>query len=1082
MRLKRTLMIITALFVAFTVSGIAAQARFMRTPDIHKDKVVFSYAGDIWTAGLDGSPARQLTTDEGMERYPKFSPDGKWIAYVGQYNGYQQVFVIPVDGGTPKQLTYAPLFRTLIVDWSQDGKYVLYANPQKDHFFRAQVFKVPVNGGWPEQFPLSEAINLSFSPDGKKVAFNRNFRELRTWKRYTGGRQQDIWIYDIKKDSLEKITDWKGTDRFPMWHGDSIYFISDETGKMNLYKINPVTKDKKPVTQFKEWDIRYPSAGPEAIVFEKGGKLFRTLFNGDKTEEIKVDISFDKSHLRPKYINTAHLLESYSLPNGGNRFVVGARGEIFTVPKEKGNVRNLTNSPGVNEKAVDWSPDGKWISLLGDYGNNHEIYIMDQFGKNRKQLTKDTDSIIVGYLWSPDSKKIAYGTQDGDLFTIDVESGDIEKIDSFDTGPIGSADWSPDSKWLVYTRADKNEFGSLWVYNVDKKETKRLTSDFTNDRSARFSPDGKHIFFVSSRDFTPRLSNVEFNWIHPHTDRVYMMTLQKATDSPFAPESDEVKVDGGDKKKAPPKKNGGDVKVAIDFENIEARTLALPVSPAKVSGLVVANGLVLYTKDVSALNFTLTGDGGSGATLYGYDIAKKKEIPLLSGIKRYTLSPDKKMILWTTRSHYGISPVSPAPIKPQSGKVKQTLRLETLMNPILEWKQLLKETWRLQKYNFYVKNMHGLDWDAVLSRYLLLVPYLSHRDDARYLIGEMIAELNTSHTYVFNLGDTGPRVANNAIGTLGCDFAPDKNGYYKITKIFRGENWSNGSKSPLTLPGVKASEGDYILAINGKTLKQPASPYKLLEKTAGKIVTLKLNNKPVEKGAWTVEVVPVRSDFNLRYNEWVLNNREIVNKATDGKVGYVHIPDCMFEGLNAFVRQYTAQLDKEALIIDGRNNGGGFAADLIIERLMQKVLARNATRHFGLVNRPRTAFPGPMIMLTDKNAGSDGDYLPYYFQLLKIGPVIGTRTWGGIVGIFGGTGLMDGSYISMPTTTSFTKEGKWNPLEGHGIDPDIVVDNMPNDEFKGKDAQLDKGIEVALDLLKKAKKLPGRPADPVKTK
>lgn len=1098
MRYSKTLVLIPVLLIAAAVFAVSAEETLMtRFPDIYKDQIVFSYGGDLWISGIDGAPARQLTSGEGFELFPKFSPDGKYIAYTAQYHGYIQVYVIPVQGGEPKQLTFYPaagMTDHQVLEWTPDGQSIIFLS-RHDHFSFVRLFKINKNGGWPEPLPFTEGGSLSFSPDGKKIALNRIDLDFATWKRYRGGRQQDVWTYDFATNKMEKITDWEGNDRAPIWHNDNIYYLSDPNGRMNFYKYNTGSKEIKPVTEFKDWDIRWPGFDANAIIFEKGGRLFKMNFSDEKIQEIKINVSYDRTQLKPEYIDTMQSLQDVSIANGGKRFAATARGELFTIPAEKGDVRNLSNTPGAKETSASWSPDGKWLAYISDESGTEEIYLIDAFGKNKTQLTKDSKNIILVFEWSPDSKMIAYSDTSNTLSYINIETKAITAVDTPKRSIPFDFKWSPDSGWIVFSKTEENLFSSIYLYNLEKKSLNKVTSEIFNSYSPVFDPSGKYLYFISQRDFNPTLGNFELSYVYFNMDRVYALNLKKDTPSIFAPQSDEVEAKAAPAPgpqaapPAPPKgKEDADSKkpadqkpkTEIDLEGLENRIVALPIQPATINSLRAAEGMIFYAKRTTAPEINLFAGPDFSRSLMVFDLRSQKEIPILQGLRFYDLSQDGKILLWTSMNQYGISPAGPQPINPAMGKPINSLKLETLKDPQAEWKQMLAEAWRLEKNYFYVKNMHGLDWDAVYNQYKTLLPYLSTRFDLTYLMGEMISELATSHTYVGG-GDL-PYVPNLQIGLLGCIFEPDSNGYFKIKKIFKGENWDRAFRAPLTEPGIKVSEGDYILEINGKKLRIPETPYQLLEMTLGKTVTLKLNNKPVETGAWTMEVRPVGSEANLLYYDWMETNRKKIDKATNGKIGYVHIPDMMFDGLNRFAKQWYGQLKKEGIIIDGRFNRGGFVNLMILERMRREIASMVGGRIGGSNTYPQAAYSGHLVLLTNYMAGSDGDYFPYWFKHYGLGPLIGTRTWGGIVGIFGFTQLLDGGFVTVPASTDYTLDGKWF-IENHGVDPDIVVDNIPTDEYKGKDAQLDKAIEVIMDMVTKepVKQVP-IPKDPNKAK
>lgn len=1096
MRYSKTLVLIPILLLAIAATAVTAEETLMtRFPDIYKDQIVFSYGGDLWISGLDGAPARQLTSGEGFELYPKFSPDGKQIAYTGQYHGYCQVYVIPVQGGEPKQLTFFPaagMADHQIIDWTPDSQSIVFLS-RHDHFAFVRLFKINKNGGWPEPFPFTEGTNVSYSPDGKKIALNRIDLDFATWKRYRGGRQQDIYIYDFVADKMEKVISWEGNDRAPIWHQDNIYYLSDPNGRMNLYKYNIVSKEIKPVTDYKDWDIKWPGYSADAIIFEKGGRLFKMAFSDEKIQEIKVNVSYDKVQLKPAYIDTLRSIQDASIANGGKRFAVTARGELFTVPAEKGDVRNLSNTPGAKEIGATWSPDNKWLAYISDESGAEELYLIDANGKNKTQITKDSKNIIVALEWSPDSKMIAYSDTSNALNYINVDTKAVTNVDTPKRTIPADFRWSPDSGWIVYSKTEENLFTSIYLYNLEKKSLHKVTKEIFNSYSPIFDPSGKYLFFISQRDFNPTVGNFEFSYIYYNMDRVYGVNLKKDSPSIFAPQSDEVEAKPaqapGTPPAAPPKgkedagapKPPEKPKTEIDLEGLENRIVALPIQPASIRSLKAAEGTIFYLKTTAAPELNIFGGADISNSLMVFDMRSQKETPVLQGVRFYDLSSDGKTILWATMNQYGISPAGPQPINAAAmGKPMDSLKLQTLKDPQAEWKQMLAEAWRLEKNFFYVKNMHGLDWDAVYNQYKSLLPHLSTRFDLTYLMGEMISELATSHTYV--AGGDIPVVQNLQIGLLGCKLEPDKNGYFKIKKIYKGENWDRAFRSPLTEVGVRASEGDYILEINGKKLRMPDHPYKLLEMTLGKTVTLKLNKQPVEAGAWITEVRPIGNEANLLYLDWLETNRQKVEKATNGRIGYVHIPDMMMDGLDRFAKQWYSQLKKEGIIIDGRFNRGGFVNLMILERMRREIASMVGGRIGGSNTYPQAAFSGHLVLLMNYMAGSDGDYFPYWFKHYGLGPLIGTRTWGGIVGIFGFTQLLDGGFVSIPASTDYTLDGKWF-IENHGVDPDIEIDNLPTDEYKGKDAQLDKAIEVIMDKVTKepVKQVP-LPKDPNKAK
>ena len=1091
MRIMKNVSVLIAFVVLSGLTLCASdEARLMRYPDIYKDRIVFSYAGDIWISQTEGGYARRLTTSPGVEYFPKFSPDGKWIAFTGQYDGYFQVFVIPSDGGGVKQLTFYPYdalsdrggFPNQVMEWTPDGKHIVFRSMQ--YFWNSsygRYCKISPDGGWPEPLPFVEGSTMSFSPDGKKIAMNRNYRDFRTWKRYRGGRERNIWIYDFDKDSIVKIINWESEETNPVWHKDTIYFLSDKTGTFNLYKYDTNTKDVSQITDNKDWDIQWPGNDDQSIVYQSEGKLFRMSFSDEKISQLDIKIGFDKSNLTSFYKDASQNIETFDLASGGKRAAFIARGELFTVPAEKGDIRNISNTPGARETSASWSPDAKWLCFISDKSGNEEIYITDQLGKNETQLTHSSKALMQAPEWSSDSKKIAYWDTDKKFYYIDISTRKITLIDTTEKNFILDYSWSPDSKWIAYTKQGDNNFPSIYLYNLQTKKISRITDGMTQDYTPQFDPEGKYLYFISSRDFNPTLGNFELSFTYNRMDRIYLMTLKKDTPNPFKIESDEVdpsKIDEANKddddKEADinrTKEVKKPVNVEIDLDGISGRIAAMPVAPGDMRGYVaVKNGIIyLVRRNDSA-------DRGS-AVLYGFDLKKKKEVEMLAGVSQFAVTADGKKILYASGPVYGIAKVKFDTIDRSKGALN-TRGMMSLVDPLTEWKQMFLQVWRLEKNLFYVANMHGVDWEKMLQKYLPLVGSLSHRRDLTYLIGEMIGELCIGHTYTG--GGEMPTVENTSVGLLGAEFEPDKSGYFKITKIYNGENWRDQTHSPLTDPGIKASVGDYILEINGKQAKLPDNPYILLKKTIGTIVSLKLNSKPDPSGAWEIKINPISSETQLKYLDWVETNKKFVEKATNGKVGYVHIPDMSFAGLNQFVKTWYSQLTKEGIIIDDRFNGGGFVSQMILERLRRFLVGLSFTRNFGITPEPPASYSGKLVMLINSYAASDGDIFPYHFRVYKLGTIIGTRTWGGVVGIAGFTPLMDGGYVTVPISGTYGLDGNW-AIENEGVSADIELDNMPNDVAKGKDAQLEKAIEIILQkIADKPFVTPPIPADPVR--
>jgi tricorn protease len=1081
-QIKRVILT-SAVFLLLAAAVCAEnETLLLRFPDIYKDKIAFSYAGDIWIAGTDGGYARRLTSSPGIEYFPKFSPDGQWISFTGEYDGYFQVFVMPADGGEPKQLTFYPTqpvsdrmgYDKQVMDWTPDGKSIVY-RAQQGHWdaFVGRLYKISKDGGFPEVLPFVEGGTLSFSPDGKKLATTRVCRDFRTWKRYKGGMAQNIAIYEFDTEKWYEITDWIGTEHHPIWHGDKIYFVSDNTGVSNLYSYNMINKEIKQITDYKDWDIKWPGYGFDALVFELGGKIYKMNFADEKITPLTINVAYDKAQIRPAYMNVSKNIESAVPSPEAKRIAVVARGELFAVPAEKGDPRNLSKTPGVRERDAVWSPDGKWIAYISDATGNEELYLTDSFGTQKIQLTKDSKQLLYDPLWSPDSKKIALRGEIHDFYYVDVASKKMTKVDTTAIGRILDYTWAPDSNWLTYSKQFDPTFSAVYLYSLSAGKVYQVTDLSADNQQPVFDPAGKYLYFISARDFQAQYPFYEGNFFYDNLQRVYAAALKATTPSPFEPESDEVSLKAEEKKdddsKKEDEKKKEPVKIEIDIEGLGNRVAALPVPPGNVLGLDAVEGAVFYIK---------AGAGGA-QTLYSFNFKERKEESALDSVLSYRISPDGKKILWRTADKMGVADAKPGKIDTSKGIVDVS-KLETAYDPVAEWKEMLAEVHRLMKATFYVENMHGIDWPAMYKKYSPLVQYVAHRRDLTYLIGEMIGEVGTSHSYTG--GGYFPAVENQHIGLLGAEFEVDANGYYKISRILQGENWISDNRSPLTQPGIKAKAGDYILEINGVALKAPESPYHLLERTLGTAVTLKLNSAPADKGSWTVKVEPVKDETELRYLTWVENNRKYVEKITNGRIGYVHVPDMGDAGLNQFVKTWYTQLGKEGIIIDDRYNGGGFVSSFILERLRRIVVGMRASRIFGMGTYPDTGFAGHLIMITNMYAASDGDNFPNFFRQYKLGPVIGTRTWGGVVGYTQVHPLMDGGYLIVPQSGSYNLKGEWW-MENEGVTPDLIIDTSPVDQAKGRDPQLDKAIEMIMKkVTKEPVKLPPIPPDPVKTK
>ncbi|MEA2005154.1 MAG: PDZ domain-containing protein [Acidobacteriota bacterium] len=1096
----RKKLILCLFIIAFLMVGSSygnQEARVLRFPAIHNDLIVFTYAGDLYSVSSQGGVARKLTSHEGFEMFARFSPDGKYIAFTGEYDGNREVYLIPREGGTPKRLTFTPTLgrddisdrmgpNNIVMGWKHDNVSIVFRSRMHEwNDFNGQLYLASIQGGTPEQIPLPKGGFCSFSSDDQKIAYNRIFREFRTWKRYRGGMADDIWIYDFKTKKIQNITNNPAQDIIPMWQGNKIYFLSDrdENKKMNLYVYDLEKNETRKLTNFTEFDIKFPSMGPKAIVFENGGYIFRFDIEKEEAKKIPIIIADDMNSGRSKLVKVSEKITNYEISPDGKRALFGARGEIFTVPAKYGNTRNLTNTSGVHERSSKWSPDGKWIAFISDATGEDEIYIVPQDGSGFPQkLTKDADTYKYQISWSPDSTKILWNDKLLRLNYVDIKTRKVVQVAKADAWEITSFTWSPDSKWIAYAKPEVETMTKIYLYNIESKKTYKVTDGWYSSYAPAFHSNGKYLFFVSDRDFSPVFSRTEWNHAYLSMSRIYLVTLAKDVKSPFEPKSDEVeynntyksnseKVNKKKGSKTPSEKLAEEgIKIKVDPEGLNKRIIQLPIEVANYWHINSVGDTIYYMK---------RGDKDSKSSLKMYDLNTQKETQL-GNINGYEISHDQKKMLVSQNKSYAIIDLPKSAIK-----IEEKLNLSNMemnLNLKEEWKQIFNECWRQMKYFFYAPNMHGVDWEMLRNQYEPLAKTVNHRADLTYVIGEMIGELNVGHTYIG--GGDFPQPKRIPVGMLGAQFQQDENtGYYKIQRILKGKNWDKSARSPLTEVGVNVNEGDFIISINGKPTNTMKDIYEFLWNTVGKQVTLEVNSKPEQKGSWKAVVMPIKNELSLYYYNWVQKNIDKVNKATNGKVGYIHVPDMGVRGLNEFVKHFYPQLRKKALIIDVRGNGGGNVSPMLIERLRREIVMIGMARNAIPSPDPDAVLMGPKVCLIDEFSASDGDIFPYRFKKLKLGKIIGKRTWGGVVGIRGTLPLVDGGYMMKPEFAPYSVDGKEWVIEGKGVEPDIYVDNDPAKEYEGIDEQLNKAIEVILEELKtKEKSLPPIPPYPIKKK
>ena len=1100
-RLPRSL---TAPALAAVVLALALPAhaeieecRLLRQPDIQGDRIVFVYGGDLWTVPRRGGVAMRITTHEGVERSPKFSPDGKSIAFTAEYDGNIDAFVMATEGGEPKRLTWHPA-PDMVTEWYPDGKSILFRSPRASAIQRFTRFlRVPAAGGFEELLALPSAGYASISGDGSQIAFVSPSYENRTWKRYKGGNAPDIWIYDFTKNTSEKITDWEGSDEWPMWHGRTIYYASDRGGRTaNIWAYDTDKKSQRQVTTFTDYDVKWPSIGGDAIVFEKGGTLWVMDLPAETSVPIRVLVPDDRPDLRAEQRNVANLINNFDLSPSAKRAVLEARGDLFTVPAEKGDVRNLTHSPASRERDPAWSPDGKWIAYLSDASGEYEIHVIGSDGTTPdRQVTRGGHDFRFAPRWSPDSKKVVFSDQTMTLYWCDVATGKITVVDKSEDGEIHDYQWSRDSRWIAYAKPQETGFGRILLYSLETGKATPVTDPLTDSFIPSFDPEGKYLYFVSRRTLDPEFGTFELNMQFSVTDRIYAATLRKDTVSPVAPLSDEEKGEesaddkakdkskdkakGANKDASTKKDDAADKKkeepepVEVEIEGIEQRQTVLPIPAGRYGGLTAFKGKLVYVS-VQPSPASEENQGPPNASIHVFDLEKRKDAIVLGDVQPgYAGSADGGKVLYRGKDGFGIVETTEGK-KPGDGKIA-TGDLQAVVDPKLEWMQMFNEAWRLERDFYYDPNMGGLDWKAVGDKYRQLVPYAAHRSDLNYILGEMIGELSTSHAYVG--GGDFPDVKHVGVGLLGADYELDaKSGLYRFKKIYTERDWSVSTPAPLGEPGIDVREGDYLLAVNNTPVKSPSNLYAAFEGTAGKQTRIKVGSSPTDSAPRTFVVVPAQNENALRYVAWVSANRETVAKATGGRVAYIHVPDTAIAGMREFTRQYYPQVDKTGIIVDERWNGGGFIPDFFVERLARTTWVRWSARAGNGFKTPSSGIDGPKCILINQYAGSGGDAFPYYFRLKGLGPVIGKRTWGGLVGISHDLPLVDGGAVTMPDFGMWDpKSGQW-VVENHGVDPDIEVENPPDAIVSGHDPQLERAIRYVNDEL--SAHPPRRPAQP----
>jgi tricorn protease len=1105
--------------LGWSAPGAGAESHLMRQADVHQDRVVFTYEGDLWLASTNGGDAVRITDDPGTEQCAKFSPDGSLIAFTANYDGGTDVYVMDAKGGSPRRLTYHPS-GDFVLEWYPDGKSILFRSRREFSFRAEQVYRVSVDGGMEEKLPVDRAGLSSLSPDGKMIAYNRITRETATWKRHQGGTAQDIWVGDLEKGTFEKITDWVGTDNYPMWQGDAIYFTSDrEHGTLNVYKYDLATKKVSALTGHADYDVKYPSIGPGAIIYQYAETLYLLDLKSGQERKLDITIPTDWTRMRPSYVSATGKTGAFSLSPTGTRMLIETRGEVVNVPVKKGEPINLTAASGSRERNGAWSPDGRWIAFLSDKTGEEEWYLVDQKAQQPwRQLTKGNKGWRMPAVWSPDSKWLVFGDKFMRLNLVDAESGAVTLIDQgeYDDGwerwGIRDYVWSPDSKWIAYAKQEQNLNQSVFLYSLADQKVLRVTSDMTQDWSPTFDPQGRYLYFLSERTYEPIMSFVDQSHVFLNMCRPYIFVLEGGKASPFAPEDSEETVkaapaekakdeDQGEKGEATgekPDKAEGEKTAAgkdetkpvkIDLDDCDRRIVAAEGIPAGNYFRLEATekGFLYLKKEEHQFSKyqTVSDETGDSLDLYYYEVDAKdpeerKPKKLISGINNYHQSADGKKVVYRSGGTYGVLDVCKEG-KVGDGKVDLGgVRIK--IDKREEFMQMFNEAWRIERDWFYDPGMHGVDWAAVGEMYRKFVPFCGNRSDLNYLIGEMIGELNAGHTYVSG-GDDPSSAKHVSTSLLGVEFdTPQGAPFHRIARIIPGLPWNPAESSPLAVPGCPIKEGDYLIAINGRQITSKDNIYQFLENLTDRVVTISYNSAASAEGAKTQRVRTIGSEGAIRYREWIERNRTAVDKASKGLVGYVHVPDMGESGLIEFAKAWHPQHTRQGMIIDARYNGGGFTGDMMIDQIERKLWAVTKPREGKTVRDPEKTFHGHIVVLINEDTGSNGEYFAEAIKIKGLGTVIGMRTWGGAVGIEPHEDLVDGGSVTPPQFAPYGLQRKWL-IEGHGVVPDIEVQNMPGDVIRGKDAQLEASIGYLMDkLAKEPMALPEPPEYPKKAK
>lgn len=1087
--LRRAQALLALCALGFSTSAWAQiDARMFRYPDVSATHIAFVYAGDIWVVAKTGGLATRLSSPAGEEMFPRFSPDGATLAFSANYDGNTDVYLVPTLGGTPVRLTHHPL-ADQVVDWHPDGRRVLFASSRESGRQRYnQFYLVGAGGGLPDKLVVPYGEFGAFSPDGRLFAYMPQSQDFRTWKRYRGGWTSRMHVFDLTGLSATPLAPSDANDGHPMWHGETIYFLSDRAShqRANIWAVNRATGETRQITDFTDVDVTFPAIGPADIVFQAGGRLYLLDLATETTREVNVQVVTDQLTLKPRSEKVTALIASAGVSPAGKRAVFEARGEVFSVPAEHGPIVNLTRSSGVAERYPSWSPDGKTVAYWSDRSGEYELTLRsaDGLGEERTITTLGPGHRYLPQ-WSPDGTRVAFIDEAMRVRLVEVASGTVTAVDQspffLSHGPLSAfrVTWSADSRYVAWSRPSETGNGAIFVYDTTQGRLTQATSGYFDEAQPAFDPEGRFLYFLSNRHFAPVYGDFDNSWTYPNATRIVAAALRPGVASPLAEKND---AEGGAERQAadePKAKAAGEPEttpsaekkadeapapVEIDFEGFEARVVVLPPAAGNYSGLRAVKGKILYRR------LPRTGSGETKSALVYFDLEEREEKAVLDEADGFEASHDGKKVFVRSGTRYAIVDLKAAQ---KLEKPMRTGEMETLVDPRAEWRQMFTDAYRFERDYFYDADMHGVDWNAMRDRYGRLIDDAVTRWDVNFVLGEFIAELNASHTY--RGGGDLEQAPTRPVGMLGVDWELS-DGAYRIKRIVRGGPWDVDVRSPLDEPGIGVKAGDYVLAVNGVPLDVSKDPWAAFEGLADVPVQLAVNGRPSLEGSTVVVVRTMKDEVELRFREWIEARRQRVDEATGGRVGYVYVQSTGVDAQNELVRQFMAQWRKEGLVIDERFNSGGQIPDRFVELLNRPMLAHWAVRHGADWQWPPVAHRGPKVMLINGWSGSGGDAFPFYFREAKLGPLVGTRTWGGLIGISGAPSLVDGGTVTVPTFRMFDVRGEWF-REGHGVEPDIEVHDDPGQLARGVDPQLERAIaEVMTSLRASPPVAPARPS------